>query len=916
MTPQDQHHRLDPEALRLLQTVESTYEESLREQAISDLVLKSDVDVARALLESYERCMWRSTKLRLIRAMGDLRQERATLFLASLAADRADLPIAAEAVLALGATDDPLAGEFLLSIVAQRDHPLAREAVLALTNMAFFPCDDELEAVLREANHGLPSALVQYVVMALGIRGRRTAEPLIDQMLRADTGRAASGMFNSALLAAGRLGGPETLSTLAGLDTRYRFFAHQLKLAAVERITLRLKYSVEDAVSSLLAAESDEGLKRSLRMLAEFPVRQAFEAFEVLAPGVSPDLTAMVRTVLFDRSRLDADLKFLGDQHQKISVKAFVGLVRLHYLALAADKRRHVFESLRYRIPSSLFLELFAKIRIPEAADLLMPVIEDPASPAGSPVQAVNALVAQCVMAGFDDELVQAIGARLLAASGKAADVGLKSRLIRAVGQIGYDAPQVITELRSAIKRTDAVGASAYAAIALLGTDETCQLVGRRLRTIARSLEQADETVRAVETLAAMGRISVPPELADLPESLRPRLGLVLLKIMAENSTPGFASLVEGALATDDFQTQILGIAAARYNMSEIASKALFRLLDSTNACISGRALDSLCFAGKLVDHLGLLDVIDRRIDEKAVVLKVCRGLVPDEGADYSTFLARLGQAVVAAKGAFADRDVVVAAGNLRDNIELAEQRRGGGPGSEAGLGGGLAGHSVDSELGRQLVGFAGFSETVKSVLRNAELIHVHPELYDDRVDKSTAVVQYVKSIDILLQERIGSRLFLAATASETLSKMQSRIVALQLDDETVTPEQFVTALQCGNYFTSDDFPGAKLQSLIRAIMSGKIVREQYRVIDGLRAWAVLLMAFGRSFKYRGVTHEAIFSLKTTASHSVGQLARSLNQLQELRNLAAHRGTLRESNPVVELRGLCFAALNEMESII
>ena len=42
----------------------------------------------------------------------------------------------------------------------------------------------------------------------------------------------------------------------------------------------------------------------------------------------------------------------------------------------------------------------------------------------------------------------------------------------------------------------------------------------------------------------------------------------------------------------------------------------------------------------------------------------------------------------------------------------------------------------------------------MKTVLRNAELTYKHTDLFDDRVDKSTMIVEYVKSIDILLQER------------------------------------------------------------------------------------------------------------------------------------------------------------------
>jgi hypothetical protein len=66
----------------------------------------------------------------------------------------------------------------------------------------------------------------------------------------------------------------------------------------------------------------------------------------------------------------------------------------------------------------------------------------------------------------------------------------------------------------------------------------------------------------------------------------------------------------------------------------------------------------------------------------------------------------------------------------------------------------------IDASLRRDLPLFEVYSETLKTVLRNAELPFSHPEIFRDSVDKSTAIIEFVKSIDLLLQERIGGPLF------------------------------------------------------------------------------------------------------------------------------------------------------------
>jgi hypothetical protein len=158
----------------LLQVIESTDRDDQRRAAIIELATTGGMNAARILIETFERSMWRSTKFSIIQALGRVRHERATEFLCHLALANEDFAMAAEAVLALGTSDDPVAGEFLASIIRTPEHPLIREALTAVGNMNFFPCEKDISGLLHAESTSIPASVVQSAVIAAGIRGCRS----------------------------------------------------------------------------------------------------------------------------------------------------------------------------------------------------------------------------------------------------------------------------------------------------------------------------------------------------------------------------------------------------------------------------------------------------------------------------------------------------------------------------------------------------------------------------------------------------------------------------------------------------------------------------------------------------------------------------------------------------------------------
>ena len=125
-----------------------------------------------------------------------------------------------------------------------------------------------------------------------------------------------------------------------------------------------------------------------------------------------------------------------------------------------------------------------------------------------------------------------------------------------------------------------------------------------------------------------------------------------------------------------------------------------------------------------------------------------------------------------------------------------------------------------------------------------------------------------------------------------------------------------VRDLGCGAYFGLEDFPAHKLTMLVRSILSGKIVHDRQRMIDGLRAWAVLLLVFGRRFPFRRTVIEPIFRMQWTQNEEVCRIAADLNDLQEIRIAAAHRATMLSGAQVEAIRSRSFGVLNRLDAVL
>ncbi len=920
--------RLTQRTLALLQLVEGTPHEDARNGAIGELAAQGDSDSGRVLIDCYEYSQWRSIKIEILRALGRMNQQRTVEFLLRVASDRDDLALAGEALVALGSTGDPTAGEFLLTVLKQKDHPIRREAVVALSLLDEFPCERELSEILSEPD-AVPST-VQYAILGTGSRGDVSAWPHVARCLL--EGPDVNGaVFNATLLAAGQLALPECAALLRSLDLRYRFFADRLRSASLERVEAQLRLGIEDSVSEALSAEGAERELKALRALRRFPWSQAWEAFELLGGSSSLAMKALARVVLFDASRRESDLAFLIAHHEDVPLGRVVALVRLHGAEDPTFWKRFA-----ERLPVPSMTAVFSKLREPGCLDMLDAVIGDPAASREDRVCAVNALVAQAQMAGLGSAAAAECGRRAIARIETMEDGPLRHRLIRALGQMDCDDAAARSSLEEAFKQP-AAQSSAYLALSSLTDQQAAWLVLRRVKKILEQRTESPELDMALAALARMGELPAVAPLERLSNATENRSQAErsegssgapstrggagnraretsLLKILCANRIKGFNELVQRALASPDFQTAMLGLAAARLNNDDAIWDEVEELSESLNPCIAGRAVHSLCHGAGVKHHKRLLERLCASPEAESSILSVLRNLEPAPGADYGSIIAYIDERLARRDGTFAEAEIYGAATALRDNLVFAAVRPKAGAGPRRVGKGARHIVEIDRILADRIAGFPDFNEVVKSTLRNAELTHGHPELFDHRVDKSTMVVEYVKSIDLFLQETLGGQIFASRTISAV--QMQSRVVELQLDDESVPGWQWMKELEIGAPFSFDSFPGHKMVAIGRAILSGKFWQTPHRIVDGLRAWGIVLLLFGRDFRHRNAPKTALLRVRSAKNETICRTAFCLNELQDIRNDAAHRGTMLRTSEVEQIREQSFEILAELDRLL
>ena len=178
--------------------------------------------------------------------------------------------------------------------------------------------------------------------------------------------------------------------------------------------------------------------------------------------------------------------------------------------------------------------------------------------------------------------------------------------------------------------------------------------------------------------------------------------------------------------------------------------------------------------------------------------------------------------------------------------------------------------------------------------------------MYDEYVDKSGCLVEYCKAIDIQLERSLGKK-HLFPKLENSLHEFHGALHAAGLGEDYPSSERVIAQMGIEKHFNSQSLPLHKMGSLAQSIRNGRIVNERFKTLDGLRAWAIILMIFGRKF---GGISKPLLTLKNLSDDQIASLCRRLMALQDIRNPAAHRQTVVQFKSIDDTRSEALALLN------
>ncbi len=896
----------------LLNTIESTRDESVRLQAIKKVALQNNSAACRALLDVYRTILWRSTKIALILEIGRIDHPRSVEFLIELAENNHDFGLATCAVRALGQLRSSLAGEFLLRTVQEQDHPLRIDCVQALAHMPFFSWQTDLQSLLYSKEPSITHSLQQALILCAGRTHIFSSLHTIEQFLTDSNSNTAEGVFHAALVSAGMIGDEDTAEMLSRLRLDACFFSDQLRRSSVTQIYLRRKQNVEDIVTEILASSDERKSDELLGLLAGFTWHEIVETYGVLADELNPNLQLRFRMVLFDPTRLQSDLAFFQIHHRTMEIELVASLLRMH-----GAHQPLILEFLKAADPF-FACEIGKRLRCATFMAIFGEILSKHDLPEKTRIEAVNAIVAQVIMSYREPSQAKIATTTLAKVIFSDDSMSVRMRCLRALGQIRLIDKSLLKRLSKLSEESLSVRASLYPTLAQLNHSQSTSILVKALRSLIETNAESDQFAPVLKSLARLEGPLGSQDLDNLPANVIDTYTLDILQIVAKGKMKGFCPFINRCLTSKNFQTQVWAIAAARYNADQATWKILTEFLSNSSVCLSGRAIDTLCLAGGPYEHEMLLVHLANHSSDRELAQKIFRSLTPRADQSYSGVLNQMNEFCQARPGVLGtDPEVFEQATNLRDNLYLRQINHEAGKNSTVRKDVVVSEthHGLDLELGQTIVHYHHFSENMKTVLRNAQLTMKHPELFDERVDKSTVIVEIVKAIDIFLQERIGTVMFLT-DLDRMLAKMQSRVLLLRTNDDSISNQERIRMLQCSQQFLPDMFPNHKLLQLSNSIITGKFAREQYKAVDGLRAWALLLLLFGRKFDYLQQTIEPIFPVKTPANSIIADICIKLIDLQDLRNRAAHRGTVLAVDEAVQIRREALAMLESLASAL
>lgn len=872
-----------------------------RFKSINQLALEKNSDSTRELIHIFNECGWRETKFQILKSIVVNPDLRCLEFLCAQAQQAEDIPLAEAAVQALGETKSIWAARFLSEFYKFAPETLKPACALALGRLSDRRLLPEFLHDLDKAFKAQQTLLVKNLVLALGELKAQAAIPMLVTIAKNKNFRDVA---LSAVVSLGKIAKDTKIFNELEGYFKNDSFEYQIFNAAKSQCQFRSDWKLEDYLNKIITqgtfhpalllefnAFPVADVKAALDMLAEDELSSML--FQILAKIEFPEVVAWYKeyNLLVNEKNQE---EFL------LSLSAHAKTDLLLVLEKYADIKNKYF--IKAHLLNSANPEPALKKFI--LSDDFKNVSED------EQIQILNDFYYYLLAYKPNEKLFNQCLKTLEAFTIDSKNLKPKAlgRMIRLLGQLNYSSPKLNQFVFS--KHVD----QRKSCLVYFESQAQSYFWTEASQTLAftKNPNFAEDDINAVLKILINGKDNPFTEnkwadflkVASLDRSESTQIWF--LKLIAQFRPVAYKEHLLKLAKSPNYIVQFHVIVALKSFGDETLSDQISIFLNSKSKSISGRALDAmLSLPGNRAKRL-VFEYFADSYHIPGVAEKIVRSFKPPEN-DTDYFAVQAAKIVDQLEQNEPDFQALPILREFKDQLALHQKSfsKIKTIPTDADI---LA---IDHEIEKIISSYKHFDETSKAALRSAEVTFKHPELFDAFVDKSSVVLGYSKAIDIILEKQLGRKILFPKLESR-LNEFQNVVHSLTLNEDYPQGEKVLKLLSLEKHFSVQSLPVHKMGLVAQGIMNSKIINEHFKILDGLRAWAIMLLVFAR--KSTALPKPLISVIDDEQSCIL--LAKKLMWLQDVRNPIAHRQTVVEHKDVEHIREEVFQILKLINKLL
>ncbi len=869
--------------------------ENERHLAIEKLAVTNTADASRELIQIFYSSQWRESKLLIIKNIIKCSNQRTFEFLIDLTHYTNDIPIVEQAIKSLGLIENELARKYLVQFYRKGPEHLKPAVVLALAEARDRHLVLQFVTDLEEAYRNQRQYLTKNLIYAVGELKCKEANKVLTEIIQTSQFKDLS---LSALIALGKI--TRNLGDITVFEKKFAAdtFEYQIYQNVKNQVMLRANWKAEDYLQKIFEEKSyHPAMPLELNTFSEADVRAGLDLF--MTPDKQKPLFDILAKVSFSNTA-NWYKEFLQGL-TNVNFELFSASLSYQHSDSYSEfinskkdiKNEQWFHLVISCLPSAD--KIFAEIFKSDEYKNLLPTEK---------IVVINQYLDWGMVYKLDEKKMSLFEKQIETLLSHESDIHVQSRLVRSFAQMSLNNPKVNSFIKQNLFKKELVSSCLFyferspsaVAVELL---ESC---------LGNELISSHFCIQLVKALSAQNiqilkNKNIENYILGLARDIKSiELQKHLIQLLVKLPFAGLKAFVLASLKHPDQAIQLNSVIAIKSYQDEKSADDVSALLNSPVDSIRGRSIDTLLSIPGLRAKRLVFDFFLTQIEQPDVVEQICRRFeLPENTADY--FFKQTTDLInqhpnhpqILILNEFKERLFV----SLQTDKLVQNEKRD----SEV-----LA---IDLELSNKISSYNQYDETARSALRSAELPFFHPEMYSSFVDKSTSILGYSKALDIILEKQFGRKILFPKLEGR-LHEFQNLIHLYELNDSNTSFERVVKNLSLEKHFNQQSLPLHKMYLVGQGILNAKIINEHFKILDGLRAWAVIFLMFAR--KTAAVQKPLIHI--TDDETLIINLCKKLMWLQDLRNPVAHRQTLSDFKAVEQARFEVIEILNSLNKLL